>query len=389
MVDHVHAYGFRTIDPRSGDLISNDKLKIGSEFFYPLHFGLHSGLEGIWAIGSSVSRRWSMLAALVTGVVIHRKIFREFFTFRPRKQTQRSTLDLHNLTGVVALPFHFFFAFTGLVIFASIYLPVTETMFARRHEAYEKPEAAETGLPLHPAGVAAPLASVDAMVLEAQRRWASRGMAGEVGFLQVVVTSATRTATVSVYRAGTDRVTLTGRGHSFPREQWRGHSRRSAAERRGWRHGLADGPASSALPPLAAALVLCARRSGGLRLYRGPVSSSSSRSAREQHAKAGSGGIRWVDAVATGTVTGSLIATATILVVEPCSARITASAGCLGATHLLVCVARCRLLHAAWRSSPSRRSASSPAWREQCWAIAVSEHGSRAAQLGDDRRSPG
>ena len=51
------------------------------------------------------------------------------FTFRPWKRTQRASLDLHNLTGVVALPFHFFFAFTGLVIFASFYfLPVTSTL---------------------------------------------------------------------------------------------------------------------------------------------------------------------------------------------------------------------------------------------------------------------
>lgn len=45
--------------------------------------------------------------------MINRKIFKEFFTFRPRKRTQRSALDLHNMTGVVALPFHFFFAFIG------------------------------------------------------------------------------------------------------------------------------------------------------------------------------------------------------------------------------------------------------------------------------------
>lgn len=36
--------------------------------------------------------------------MINRKIFKEFFTFRPRKRTQRSALDLHNMTGVVALP---------------------------------------------------------------------------------------------------------------------------------------------------------------------------------------------------------------------------------------------------------------------------------------------
>jgi len=125
--DHVH--GHVTIDPRSGRLLSDDKLKIGSEFFYPMHYGLHLTWKdlGIWIVGLSAL---AMLAALVSGIVIHRRIFREFFTFRPRKHVQRSTLDLHNLTGVVALPFHFFFALTGLTIFASMYLPVSETMLA-------------------------------------------------------------------------------------------------------------------------------------------------------------------------------------------------------------------------------------------------------------------
>ncbi|WP_431137986.1 PepSY domain-containing protein, partial [Psychroserpens mesophilus] len=68
---------------------------------------------GYWIVGFAAL---IMLVALVSGVVMHRKIFRELFTFRPKKATQRSVLDLHNMTGVVALPFHFFFAFTGLVI---------------------------------------------------------------------------------------------------------------------------------------------------------------------------------------------------------------------------------------------------------------------------------
>lgn len=51
-----------------------------------------------------------MLVMLVSGVIIHKKIFREFFTFRPKKQVQRASLDSHNLTGVVVLPFHFLVA---------------------------------------------------------------------------------------------------------------------------------------------------------------------------------------------------------------------------------------------------------------------------------------
>src|SRR5690606_22195142 len=145
---------------------------------------------------------------------MHRKIFREFFTFRPRKQTQRSALDLHNLTGVVALPFHFMFALSGLIIFAGIYLPVSETVFRSQALAQAQAEAAEKGLAFAPAGVAAPLASVDAMVAEAKRRWAARGLPGEVGFLAVNHAGDTNSY-VSIYRAGSDRVALVGQGVHF------------------------------------------------------------------------------------------------------------------------------------------------------------------------------
>ena len=174
--DHVH--GHVTIDPRNGKVLPHDQLKIGSEFFYPLHYSLH--LEwmslGYWIVGLAAL---VMLAALVSGVVMHRKIFREMFTFRPAKHIRRSVLDLHNLTGVVALPFHFIFALSGLTIFAGIYLPLSETMLKPQAEAHAMAEAQAKGLAFKPAGVAAPIASVDAMVREAKRRWAARDMPGE------------------------------------------------------------------------------------------------------------------------------------------------------------------------------------------------------------------
>ena len=206
-------WAMRTIDPRNGESLPDDHLKIGSQFFYPLHYSLTLNWMGLgyWIVGFAAL---IMLVALVSGVVMHRKIFRELFTFRPKKATQRSVLDLHNMTGVVALPFHFFFAFTGLVIFAGIYFPITHTQLEPLHELHEKMEAEETGLPHDRAGVAAPVASVDAMVAEAQRRWAAKGMAGDVGFLSVTHVGDAN-GYVSVYRAGTDRIALTGEGIHF------------------------------------------------------------------------------------------------------------------------------------------------------------------------------
>lgn len=366
-VDHVHVYGNATIDPRSGALISNDKLAIGSDFFYPLHFHLHIDWMdlGYWIVGLAAL---IMLVALVTGVIIHRKIFREFFTFRPRKQTQRSALDLHNLTGVVALPFHFFFAFTGLVIFAGIYLPVTQKMFHAQHEAYEKFEATHTGLPHDPAGIPAPLASVDAMVAEAQRRWAARDMAGDVGYLEVTHYGDAN-GYVSVYRAGTDRVTLTGQGIHFRAstgEVIREDPPPSAVT------GVSDWLAGLHLQHFRHWLLRWFYVLGGLAgcvcIATGFIFFVEKR--KRQHARAGSSGSRWVDALAVTAVTGMLIATAAMLVANRLLPETLAARGDWE-ERIFWFSWLAALLHAGWRSAPVEQGLVSPAWREQCRALAV------------------
>lgn len=366
-VDHVHVFGNATIDPRSGAKIADNKLKIGSRFFYPLHYSLHLRWMslGYWIVGLAALM---MLAALVSGVIMHRKIFREFFTFRPKKQTQRSALDLHNLTGVVALPFHFFFAFTGLVIFAGIYLPVTGVMFKEQHEAHEKLEEAETGLPHDPAGIAAPLASVDAMVAEARRRWAARDAAGEVGFLSVTH-AGDANGYVSVYRAGTDRVTLTGEGIHFKASSGEVLREDPPPSVVG---GIDDWLTGLHLQHFRHWLLRWFYVVGGLAgcicIATGFIFFVEKR--KRQHARQGRGGIRWVDAMATTTVTGMLIATVTMLIgnrllPETLPLRGDWEERIFWVAWLLA------LLHAAWRSSPVRRARISPAWREQCWALAA------------------
>ena len=363
--DHVH--GHATIDPRSGRLLPDDRLKIGSEFFYPMHYGLNLTWKdlGYWIVGLAAL---AMLAALVSGVVIHRRIFREFFTFRPRKHLQRSVLDLHNLTGVVALPFHFFFALTGLTIFAGMYLPVSETMLKPQAEAAAIADAQAKGLPFKPAGVRAPLASVDAMVVEAKRRWAVRGMPGEVGFL-VVNHVGDRNSYVTLYRAGSDRVTLVGQAIHF------------------------DGPSGRVLheepPPtpvqsvndfltglhlqhfehwLLRWLYVMGGLAGAVCIATGFLFFVEKR--KRQHAKAGLGGARWADAMAVASVAGMLVAALAMLVANR---LLPDTLPRRGQWEMAAFWAAWGLsfVHAAWRSAPVRQARLSPAWREQCVAIAV------------------
>lgn len=363
---HNHVHGDVTIDPRDGHVLASDQLKIGSEFFYPMHYSLHLNWLslGYWMVGLAAL---VMLAALVSGVVMHRRIFREFFTFRPGRHIQRSTLDLHNLTGVVALPFHFFFAFTGLVIFAGIYLPVSHTMLEPLHDRHEILEAERTGLPHEKAGIPAPLASVDAMVVEAKRRWAARDMPGEVGFLSVAHLG-DRNSYVSLYRAGSDQVALVGQGIHF--EASTGKVIREDPPR----------TAVSSINEFLTGLHLQHFRHWLLRwLYvvgglAGCVCIATGfifyvEKRKRQHAARGESGARVVDALAVTTVTGIVVAAIAMLVANrlipaDLAGRDVWEKGTYWGAWLLA------LLHAFWRSAPVAQGRIAPAWREQCWAIA-------------------
>ncbi|MEE1922519.1 PepSY-associated TM helix domain-containing protein [Pseudomonas sp. 148P] len=107
------------LDPITGEPLEVRETAGGS-FFFRFHFTLNLPRNfGIWVVGLAAM---AMLAALVSGIVIHKKFFKEFFTFRPAKG-QRSWLDAHNATAVLVLPFHLMITYTGLVIFYLIYMP--------------------------------------------------------------------------------------------------------------------------------------------------------------------------------------------------------------------------------------------------------------------------
>ncbi|ODU57783.1 MAG: hypothetical protein ABT02_16345 [Comamonadaceae bacterium SCN 68-20] len=101
----------------------------GAGAFRSLHHQLHymDKVVGIYIVGVVAMLA---LVSLATGVIAHKKIFKDFFTFRPGKG-QRSWLDAHNVTGVMALPFFVMILWTGLVYFNYHYLPVpSKTMNA-------------------------------------------------------------------------------------------------------------------------------------------------------------------------------------------------------------------------------------------------------------------
>jgi uncharacterized iron-regulated membrane protein len=163
--------GNELLDSTTGDTLSG-RATGGGQTLYRMHYALHYLPTDIayWIVGIC---SMFMLMAIVTGVVIHKKIFKDFFTFRPQKG-QRSWLDMHNLLSVTALPFHFMITYSGLIFFAFTYMPLIvagsygtgedaqRTFFDELFAESDKVERANS-----PGN----LASLSAMVAIAESRW--------------------------------------------------------------------------------------------------------------------------------------------------------------------------------------------------------------------------
>lgn len=111
----------KMIDPHSGEeVLARDSR--GGDFFYRFHYELELGYP--WGRWLASLAAFVMFVTLVSGIITHKKIFKEFFTFRPAKG-QRSWLDGHNALGVLALPFHLMITYSSLVIFMSMVMPAS------------------------------------------------------------------------------------------------------------------------------------------------------------------------------------------------------------------------------------------------------------------------
>jgi uncharacterized iron-regulated membrane protein len=123
-IQKYRTFSGQTIDPRTGDIVTYRDTH-GGDFFYHFHHGLLLGSPGAWIVGTAAI---GMLVTLVTGVGIHRRGVKDVLVFRSWSTHPRASLDAHNLTGILALPFHLMITFTGLMMFWSIYMP-TDVQF--------------------------------------------------------------------------------------------------------------------------------------------------------------------------------------------------------------------------------------------------------------------
>ncbi len=197
---HGRYFGEAAFDPADGH-VTKARDTLGGEFFYRFHFQFYymSPIWGRWIAGFCAM---FMLVAIVSGVITHKKIFVDFFTFRWGKG-QRSWLDAHNALSVFGLPFHLMITYTGLVTLMTMYMPygnhvalntpALQAAFNSQISAFIQPR--------EPSGRHAALAPVDAMVRVAQARWGRDG----VGVV-TITNPGDAVARVAVARAEAGRV---------------------------------------------------------------------------------------------------------------------------------------------------------------------------------------
>lgn len=349
----------RHIDPRSGELLADEGSWAGTGFIFPLHYSLHLRWRdiGYWLVGAA---GMGMLALLVSGVAAHRKLVAEFFTFRPRKRLQRSLLDLHNLTGVMLLPFHFIISLSGLAIFCLIYFPgIARDLYP---EGQPQLQLEAFGAYSRPAsGVAAPLASLDAMRQQAERLWADAGRPAKA-YLIRVWNPDDRQAYVEIRRGITDEVSMNvdrlifdGPSGALLHQHWTtpvvGVQRFLTGL-----HFIQFEHWTLRWLYFAGGLGGCLLIASGLLFWSG--------ARRARHARQGLIGARLVDALAVAGTCGLVIATLAFLAanrllpvdIAPPAQRAALEAWAFFLAWLLA------LAHAAWRPTQ--------AWREQLWLAA-------------------
>lgn len=163
-------FGEASFDPATGQKVAA-RDTLGGDFFYRFHFQFHY-MPVVWGRWLAGAAAMFMLVAIVSGVITHKKIFVDFFTFRWGKG-QRSWLDAHNALSVFGLPFHFMITYTGLVTLMALYMPWGEQAGLRTPAERQQFNAELSAFiqPGKPSGETAPLAPVEDMVRQAQERW--------------------------------------------------------------------------------------------------------------------------------------------------------------------------------------------------------------------------
>src|SRR3546814_516149 len=157
------------VSPATGQRLDEVRETRGGDFLYRLHYELHYMPRTVarWIVAFCTM---FMLVAIISGIVTHKRIFKDFFTFRPRKG-QRSWMDAHNVVAVLALPYHLMITYTGLVALMFIVMPSPVQLAYQGNdkafftEAFPQPKISK------PDHRPAALTSMTPLIAQAEARW--------------------------------------------------------------------------------------------------------------------------------------------------------------------------------------------------------------------------
>lgn len=112
----VHGNSEEVFGPRNDDALSS--------FLVDTHVRLH--VPNPWGLLLTGIVGLAMLVAAISGLLIHRHLFKDIFTLRSRANPVLADRDRHSVAGTWSLPFAFILAFTGsfFSFFGTIGVPV-------------------------------------------------------------------------------------------------------------------------------------------------------------------------------------------------------------------------------------------------------------------------
>ncbi|RJF90613.1 PepSY-associated TM helix domain-containing protein [Sphingomonas cavernae] len=112
----LHGTGEEVFGPRNDDALSS--------FLVDTHVRLH--VPDPWGLLLTGILGLAMLVAAISGLLIHRHLFKDIFTLRRKASPVLANRDRHSVAGTWSLPFAFMLAFTGsfFSFFGTIGVPV-------------------------------------------------------------------------------------------------------------------------------------------------------------------------------------------------------------------------------------------------------------------------
>ncbi|MGD8327141.1 MAG: PepSY-associated TM helix domain-containing protein, partial [Sphingomonadales bacterium] len=141
--------------PRRGAGVSDWIWNFHRDLMWPDQFGGRTMGLALVGVAGVV-----LLLSIISGVLIHRKIFSQIFTLRVHRSQALKWNDAHKVFGIWGLPFYAMVAFTGSVLGIVIILaPIVATLSFKgdQQAVYD----AVFGEKLAPAGVESPMFSLD------------------------------------------------------------------------------------------------------------------------------------------------------------------------------------------------------------------------------------